>query len=93
MLVKVNKGTSQMTGSEQKYWTHMLSGDPMFKDFLQRQAYFGDDVQSTIGRQPICTRCERPCFHHEGGIACNHCGYIGLKEVTGKIYLQKGMYK
>lgn len=94
MLVRVNNDTQYMTDSEQKFWEHALSGDPMIKDFLMKQGMHGVDTRHKALSQPVCPKCERFAFHHKSGIACPSCGYEGT-EKTHKlaIHLRDGFYR
>lgn len=94
MLIQANTHLSgEMSAQEEKYWLHILSGDPMFRDFVQRQSMHGVDPYQQIARQPVCPRCERACFYHMDGIACHHCGYVGPNTHKVKIHMKEGWYK
>lgn len=93
MLIRVKDNPRHMSEQEEKYWLHVLSGDPMFKNFIQRQSMFGDNPYQTAARQPICPKCERAGFFHENGMACHHCGYTGSIEHNLKIHIREGHFR
>ena len=83
----------EMTTQEQRYWEHMLSGDPLIGDFLKKQGMFVDTVKKALN-QPICPKCERFAFYHgKGGCACPTCGYMGPVAQKVKTHLSEGWYK
>lgn len=93
MLVQSNTLSHEMSAQEEKAWLHFLSGDPMFRDFVNNQAHFGENPFSRVGSQPICPKCERPGFHHHGGMICTTCGYTGSTAIKTSTYLKEGWWK
>lgn len=77
MLITVKNNPRHMDEKEDQYWKHVLSGDPMFKDFLRNQGLHNDDPRQRAMNQPVCAKCERVGFHHKGGMICAHCGHEG----------------
>lgn len=92
-LLKVSTGSREMTAKEERYFLHLLSGDPMFKDFVRSQAMHGEDSGTRILNQPVCPKCERGAFHHKGGVACAHCGYMGAGAHKVKHHVRNGYYR
>lgn len=93
MLITTNTQTTEMSNSEQNAWLHFLSGDPMFKNFVNNQMMAGENPYQRVGSQPICPKCERPGFHHHDGMVCTTCGYNGPVLLKTRTYLKEGWWK
>jgi len=93
MLVKSTSMTREMSASEERAMLHMLSGDPLLRDFIKSQSMAGEDPTQRLYKQAICPRCERGAFYHNGGVQCATCGHWSPEKMTTRIYLSNGYYK
>ncbi|MEO3947632.1 hypothetical protein [Gorillibacterium sp. CAU 1737] len=91
-LLRAN-ASREMTPQEERYFLHLLSGDPMFKDFVRSQAMHGENAAQRIMKQPVCPKCERGAFYHKDGVACSHCGYMGASAHKIRQHIRGGHYR
>ncbi|MCM3130954.1 hypothetical protein ACFQ3J_00360 [Paenibacillus provencensis] len=80
------------TPQEQKAWANFMHKNEKMKNFVAHQAAFENPYQR-IASQPICPRCERPGFHHHGGMICTSCSYTGPTVMKTRQYLKEGWWK
>lgn len=95
MLIKSHSRSfsREMTAEEEQYMMHVLSGDPLLKDFLRGQAEF-TNPQRRLANLPVCARCERGAFYHKGGVQCASCGHWSPEKTHKlKIHVSGGHYR
>ncbi|KWX71615.1 hypothetical protein AMQ84_27220 [Paenibacillus riograndensis] len=94
MLINSNTHMShEMSAQEETMWMHFFTRNGMFTDFVENQRKWGENPFSRVGAQPICPKCEKPGFHHHGGMVCVSCGHTGAVELKTREYLKDGWWK